>query len=257
MHFPIQSRYRLVLFVLVSWLAYGCQSTPDPDRIDVAPALRPLKADPFLASGDQIQIRVFRHPDLGLSLAVPESGVIHYPLAGEIQVAGVSVAQLRQVLTDKLDKFVVNPQVDVRVTLRRSQKVVVLGEVRTPSVITMGRPMQAVEVIGHAGGFKVEATKAHVILIRVEDGKSVRRILDMKKAITMGEMAHNPQIQAGDILYVPPSTVTNLDRAARHLSTWLAPIRLIQDSILVGYNIDDVIRNNPDSVQQVIVTTTP
>lgn len=253
MYFSISSRYGFVLLVLSCWLTAGCQT--DPDRIDVAPALRPLYAEPLLAVGDQIQIRVFRHPDLSQALTVPDAGVIHYPLIGEVQVAGISVAQLRQILTDKLNKFVVNPQVDVRVTLRLSQRVVVLGEVRTPSVITMNNPMRAVEVVGRAGGFNVEATKAHVILIREEDGKSVRRILDMKKAITMGEMAHNPQIQAGDILYIPPSTVTNLDRAARHLSTWLSPLRQIQDSILVGYAIRDVIDDTPDVTQQIIVTT--
>ena len=242
--------WSVALVVGVAWLAAGCET--DPDRIDLAPPLKTVKTDALLAPGDQVSISIYRHSDLNLQFTVPAVGIIHHPLAGEFQVIGVTAASLRQELTERLDPFLVNPKVNVTVTARRSQKVIVLGEVRSPGVITMDNPMDAVEVVGRAGGFNVTATKAHVILIRREDGKSIRRVLDINQAITAGELAHSPQIQTGDILYVPPSTATNLDRFARHVSTWLSPFRVIQDAILSGYAIEDLI----DDEGLGVITTT-
>ena len=131
-----------------------------PERIEVHPTLTPITpsliADQRIstyyyrvAPADVLHINVWEHPEFSLGDGMPGSagasgvygaagqggylvnstGKIYFPLVGYLHVAGRTVDELREDITQRLRKYVPNPQINVRVSDFRGQKVYVLGEV--------------------------------------------------------------------------------------------------------------------------------
>ena len=70
----------------------------------------------------------------GYGYLVGPNGTLFFPMIGNVHVSGQTVEQIRQRLTVKLKRFVRDPQVQVRVTNFRSQKIYVMGEVMKQGV---------------------------------------------------------------------------------------------------------------------------
>lgn len=131
-----------------------------------------------IGSGDVLSIVVWDHPELtnptgdfrdpeSAGRLVDVSGRIFYPYIGEIDVAGMTVSQVRRYISARLAKVVREPQVDVRVAAFRSQKVKVTGAVRTPGLLNLDdTPITITEAIAGSGGLSEDAVSDHVILLR-------------------------------------------------------------------------------------------
>jgi polysaccharide biosynthesis/export protein len=112
----------------------------------------------LLGPEDQLSIHVTDLEDVSdKPFRVDPSGFIDLPLAGRISVAGLSVDQLRIVLSERLAKYVTAPQIAINVIEYRSQPVSVLGEVNNPGVHQLQGPKRLVDVISSAGGLKPDA----------------------------------------------------------------------------------------------------
>lgn len=86
-------------------------------------------------------------------VTVNTAGNIFYPYVGYIHVGGLTTDQAREVITDKLSKFILNPQVTVQVIGFNSQKVEVTGAVKSSSVIPLTNvPLTVLNAITAAGG---------------------------------------------------------------------------------------------------------
>lgn len=214
--------------------------------------------DVRLGPGDEITVTVFRNSDLDRRLEVPNTGVISMPLVGDISVSGKSPADLRRELTERLDQFIVDPYVNVEVAVRRSQRVIVLGEVRNPGVFTLDRSITALEAVGLAGGFLLSGSQSVVYHHRLVEGEAVQRKLNLKALQREGDFSQNPQVLAGDIIYVPPTTFAELDRFARHISIWMTPILQTQNAILLGDEIHERFTDGDGGdTNLIIIPTTP
>lgn len=213
--------------------------------------------DATLGPGDEIEVTVYRHDNLTRTIVVPPSGIIFVPLAGEMNVMDVSAAELRRVITRGMSEYIVSPQVNVEVKVRRSQKVIVLGEVHNPGVYTIHGPIHALEAIGLAGGFTPEATQKQVLLIRQNKDHLVDSVLNIEQAIKNGGLAQDMEIKKGDVLYIPPSFVTNVDRFFKHLETILRPIVLIEHGIIEGVDARDAITGKKGTTTTRVIVTGP
>lgn len=195
--------------------------------------------DARMGPGDEVALAVYRHPDLDRTMRVPASGVLFVPLVGELRVQDMSALELRRELTRRLDQYIVNPQVDINIVLNRSEKLMVFGEVPRPGVYLLNPPMRALEGLLLAGGYTNEGSERRVILLRYEGGQLTTRVLNIERAIKKGDWNENPHLVKGDVLFVPKSTVTEIDRVCRHLSTWLNPILSTEYGIQMGWDISD------------------
>jgi len=205
----------------------GCATTESTSK-----AIQPLPEETtkeikltefILGPGDTVEITVYRHDDLKRTVPIDTSGRISYPLVGDIQAGGLSIFQLRDNIRDGLSEYIKEPQVTVSVTSVQSQKVYVLGEVQKPGAFALNTPLSALEAISSAGGFTTDAKDGSVIVMRGKKENPELIKLDLKSALEKGNVAQDIQLQAGDIVFVPPATIADVSRFAIYLRNILWP----------------------------------
>ncbi len=160
---------------------------------------------------DILNITVWEHPELTIPAGqfrsaetagnvVGEDGTFFYPFAGVIQAAGRTVEDIREELTKKLSKYIVNVQLDVRVASYRSQRVYVVGEVLNPGVyLVKDIPLTVLEAINNAGGVTPESDLRNITLTRKDKTYSIN-LLSLYEG---GDLSQNVLLQHGDVLNVP------------------------------------------------------
>ncbi|MBI3752908.1 MAG: polysaccharide export protein [Deltaproteobacteria bacterium] len=191
----------------------------------------------ILGSGDKVEILVYRNDDLKRDVQIDPSGNIMYPLVGDIKAAGLSIFQLRDKIRDGLAKYIVDPQVTVGVVSTQSQKIIVLGEVKTPGFFQAESSITALEAISRAGGFTLDGKKQSVLLIRGGMKKPELIPLNLEKALKEGDLTQNIILQRGDIVYVPRTFISNVDRFFTHLSTIISPLLQLESGYYIGERI--------------------
>lgn len=161
--------------------------------------------------GDILDVIVFDHPELTLPAGpersavetgyrVQSDGTFFYPFVGQIRASGMSVEQIREVLTQRLAEFIPNPQLQVRVAEFNSQRVVVAGEVRQPNRQPLTTvPLTLIEAINAAGGLNDIADARRVT---VQRGGNTYRV-DLDAFLKAGVQQNNPVLRSGDVVSVP------------------------------------------------------
>lgn len=164
---------------------------------------------------DVLSITVWEHPELTIPAGgqrpveqegnrVRADGTIFYPYVGVLKVAGKNTEQIRAELTEKLSRYIKNPQLDVRVVGFNSQKVHVAGAVSQPGVVPLTDvPMTLGDVINHSGGVSEKADIQEVSLIR--DG--VHSTFNLQELYHRGDLSQNILLRDRDIVYVPVNTM--------------------------------------------------
>lgn len=173
---------------------------------------KPTKHEDYrLGPGDIVNVIVWDHPELTIpagefrsaeasGTVVSEDGTIFFPYAGVVKVAGHTLRETRNILTEKLSKTIENVQLEVRVAAFRSQRVYVVGEVARPGIVDITDiPMTMTEAINRAGGLSAEADSRHIALER--DGTTLR--VDLQSLYEDGDLSQNLKLRHGDIVNVP------------------------------------------------------
>lgn len=139
-----------------------------------------------LGVGDTIQIDVHEEPDLSIESRLEESGILTYPLLGEIQIVGRTVKELETLITNGLQgDFLVDPEVRVAVTEYR--KVFILGEVNSPGGYPYLPGLTVERATALAGGFTELASKRRIYVKRETASEENRAKADFDTPIYPGD----------------------------------------------------------------------
>ena len=107
-----------------------------------------------IGAEDLIEISIFEVPELSRTVRVSASGEISLPLIGAVKAAGLSPAQLEQVLKELLRRtYLKDPQVNVFLKEFRSEPVSVMGAVKMPGLYHIQTRKSLIEVLAMAQGF--------------------------------------------------------------------------------------------------------
>jgi polysaccharide export outer membrane protein len=130
------------------------------------------QADYRLGTGDKLRIEVYRDQQLSQTVQIRPDGKITLPLVGDIAAAGLTSLELRDRLATSLREYVTNPVVTVIVVETIAPLVYVMGEVNNPGSIELHGPLNALQALAMAGGFKDFAnTKKIQVLRRTSRGQ--------------------------------------------------------------------------------------
>jgi polysaccharide export outer membrane protein len=152
---------------------------------------------------DTLQIAVWRNEALSKTVAVRPDGMISLPLVNDLKAAGLTPAELRQVIMRKLADYMPNPEVSVILTEVRSFKVSVLGEVRRPARYELKSWTTILDVLALAGGFTEFAARNRIVVLRPE-GKAIKSIqFNYNRIVSAPGEQENFYLHPGDIVLVP------------------------------------------------------
>jgi protein involved in polysaccharide export with SLBB domain len=155
----------------------------------------PLSAaepDYLLGSGDKIKITVFGEPDLTGPYEIDGSGVVAFPLVGQIPAAGGTARALEIGIAKKLSEgYLKNPTVNVEVLTYRP--FFILGEVKNPGSYPYKNGLNVLNAVAMAGGYTYRAKSSVWVVTRSGD-KSLQ-----EREITNGDFTVRP----GDTIVIP------------------------------------------------------
>ncbi len=156
-----------------------------------------------LNPGDLLGITVWKEPDLARQTLVLPDGSFTFPLVGDVEAAGRSVAEVRTELTERLNNYIPEPVVTVTVEQALGNKVFVLGQVGRSGEIIVGSQLDITQALAIAGGFTPFAQVNDISVLRRVDGNLLSipfRYSDIEKGKRLNQ---NILLQPGDVVIVP------------------------------------------------------
>ncbi len=159
--------------MIATLLVLALLQTPPAPAVPAPQAAPPAAApatvgDYEVGPGDVIEVAVYGNDDLSRIPTVQTNGSISLPLLGEVQVAGLTIAEVQRKITNLLAKdYLVNPQVEVKVRDYNSQYVSVVGDVNSPGRKPIRGRMRLIDVLIEAGSFKASAS-GQVMITRTD-----------------------------------------------------------------------------------------
>jgi polysaccharide export outer membrane protein len=211
------ARLRTPALVLALALA-GCGGLQAPPATAEPPPFE-LRLGP----GDRLHVSVWGEDKLTRDLDVGPDGSIAFPLIGDVQVAGLTLDELRIELAQRIKALVVDPVVSVTLLESHSSMVHVLGEVARPGAVSYVRGATALGAIQAAGGYHAAtADLEDVRVIRDRMGQRTAYALDLEEVLS-GD-APDAWLIPGDVVYVPPRLLTRWNRWWRQAFPWSDPV---------------------------------
>jgi polysaccharide export outer membrane protein len=161
--------------------------------------------DPAYVIGedDVLAINVWKEGEISRTVPVRPDGKISLPLVNDVQAAGLTPMQLGMVITERLRKFLAEPQVTVIVTTINSRRIYLVGEVGRAGAFPMLPNMTIMQALASAGGFTQFANLKEIYVLRNENGKQIKIPFNYKEALKGNRPEQNVMLKPGDTIVVP------------------------------------------------------
>ncbi|GAB3023354.1 polysaccharide biosynthesis/export family protein [Bowmanella dokdonensis] len=148
------------ILTLVAWLPL------------IAPLTLSANDDRYqIGAGDSISISVFNEPELSVRAQVAQSGLIRFPLLGDIRALDKSPRKLAEELEAALlDGYLVNPAVTV--TIETYRPIYIKGAVKDAGRHEFLFDLNVEQAIAISGGLTDRASKDSWLILR--EGKEIK-----------------------------------------------------------------------------------
>ena len=190
---PLLSLLIMLFFSMAAGLVLAEGSTADGNKT----------RDYRIGAEDVLQISVWKEPELEREALVRPDGGITFPLAGDIMAAGRTPAELQAEIRTRIQKYVPDAVVTVSVKKLTGFRIYVIGKVKKPGQMTVGRYIDVLQALTLAGGLDPYAAEKEIKVLRKKDGKEIVFPFNYK-AVKNGEnLEQNISLQNDDVVVVP------------------------------------------------------
>jgi polysaccharide biosynthesis/export protein len=213
----------------------------EPPTPTVSATIEPAIEETYtVGAGDKLQITLFGIPELSGEVRVGADGQMNLPWIGIQSVNRLTLAEVKQLLTQKYKPYLKRPPL-VTLTLleTRPVRVVVAGEVNRPGTyepaaqnvalpgtFTATAPVQGnqnllqwptlTQALQTAGGITPQANIRQVMVRRpLRDNRVRVTQVDLWSLIRAGNAAQDITLRDGDVIVVPQATALDPTMAAR------------------------------------------
>jgi protein involved in polysaccharide export with SLBB domain len=220
---------RIILKYLMSLLVIvltGCGGKTVPMPVLYAESHTVNKAgalgDYFLQSGDNLDIRFYKTPELNQNVTIRPDGKITLEPIGDHIAAGLTPAQLDEALTEKYSGEIKNAVITVILQTFGVQRIYVGGEVNAPMVLEVMGEINALEALVLAGGALEDAKLSSVFIVsKGQDNQPLTRIVDLDKA-RKGQLSETEYLlKPFDMVYVPKSKLASSAQFVSHIYSFI------------------------------------
>jgi polysaccharide biosynthesis/export protein len=173
---------------------------------DIPNPAQPSEEFYLIGPGDGLGINVWKEPTLSGSVKVRPDGYVTLPLINELQVSGMTTANLRKLLEEKYKEFTVDPFVTIRIEGIASAEVFMVGQVGKPGAFPLVGNETILQLLTRAGGLSVFADRSNIRVVRREKDKITEYVIDYD-AILKGDLRQDILLRPGDRIIVPEATL--------------------------------------------------
>ena len=161
-----------------------------------------------IGPGDELQIFVWRNPDLTNTVPVRPDGRISSPLVEDLVASGKTPTQLARDIEGILAQYIRDPLVTVTVVSfvgGFDQQIRVIGEATTPKALPYRANMTLLDVMIEVGGVTEFAGGNKATIVRNGEGGQSQINVRIDDLIKDGDISANIRMQPGDIVIIPES----------------------------------------------------
>ena len=210
--------------------AAACQAIP-PDHPSRAHFVR-MQEGPvavaedrryLLEPGDQIDVKLFLHPELNENVVIRSDGKIALQLVGEVNARGVTPGALTETLVTRYTEAgLLHPKVAVILRKVVGQRVFVGGEVNTPKMIPYDGRLTLTQALFEAGGLKPTAEPESVLVLR-DDGQGSPLYMTVSVTEDQLRAGSDLPLQPYDVIVVPKSAIATANQFVEQYLSKMVP----------------------------------
>ena len=196
----------LPMALILAFVLTGCSSSGGPALPDTAPK---QSSSYIVGPGDELEIFVWRNPELSKEVTVRPDGKISSPLISELDVSGLEAPVIAGLIEAELSKYIRTPRVSVIVTTFNStvdQQIRVIGSAGNPQVLSYRSGMTLLDVMIAVQGLAEFADGDNAKLIRKENGVDKSYSIKLDSLINDGDITMNRTVLPGDTIIIPEAT---------------------------------------------------
>ena len=163
-----------------------------------------IHAEPYhIGPGDVLEISVWRDETLSRELIVPPDGILSFPLIGDVNVASMSVPQIREAIKKKLSEYVPDASVAVILKQINSLNAFVIGQVKNPGTFAITMETRVMHLLSMAQGLTPFAAERDIHILRNKNNKTEKIPFDYKEVLKGNNLEQDILLLRGDIVVVP------------------------------------------------------
>jgi polysaccharide export outer membrane protein len=172
------------------------------------PAADETPTEYLIGPGDMLQVFVFNHPELSVTVPVRPDGYVTTPLVEDIIAVGKTPTALSRDVESMLAEYVRSPTVNIIVTAFQGeyqQQVRVVGQATNPQALSYRNGMTLLDVMIAVGGLTEFASGNRAKLIRQSTTGPVELSVRLRDLLNDGDIEANMPVRPGDVIVVPES----------------------------------------------------
>ena len=161
----------------------------------------------IIGPSDNLNIVVWRNPELSMTVPVRPDGKISSPLIDDLNAMGKDSTALARDIEKELGKFIRDPVVTVIVTGfvgPYSEQIRVIGEAAKPQILAYKQKMTMLDVMIAVGGITDFADGNRATILRTSE-KNAQYSVRLKDLVKHGDVSANVEMKPGDVLIIPQS----------------------------------------------------
>ena len=161
----------------------------------------PIPSNYIIGPGDSVNILLFGSISKDITRKVTRNGYLHLPGLGPVPVAGLSFAELKENLLERIANQMIGVKASISLGELRTIRIFALGNVQKPGSYTLSALSTLTNAIFSSGGIKRIGTLRNIQLKR--NGKVISNF-DLYDLLLNGDTSKDRRLLPGDVVFVPP-----------------------------------------------------
>jgi len=167
------------------------------------PVVHAQQSGYIVKPGDVLEISVWKEPDLQRQVLVRPDGAFSFPLVGQVDARGKTVAELNKLVADRVSKYIAEAVVTVSLQEVKGNKVFVIGQVNRPGEFIVNPSVNVMQALSMAGGLTAFAAQNDIKILRRAGTTQQALPFQYGDVVRGRSLNQNIELTAGDVVVVP------------------------------------------------------
>jgi len=201
------------------------------------PTTGELDSQYTLGENDVLEVTVLRHPEVSGEYIINSEGKIQYEFVGDIDLNGLTKDKAAEKIRERLETYIIAPEVTVKIKGYNSKIVYVIGEVAHPGIVYMRGDTITVRQALIAAGLPLlsaKGSKSRLITPSEKDEPEIKKV-NIDKLLYEGNLKENLVMKPGDTLYIPATIMTKTMRVLKPVAEPIGTAAGTGRTVMTGF----------------------